>query len=185
MDKRARIIEAAADIIVSHGAEHLTLARIAEAIGLTKPGVLHYFSSMEELLAAIVAWCDQRYIEAYQAKIKTTTPHPGRTPRIYMDTVVETYDDGSSKPDAVAAALYATASRTELAGTAYTVSYDQLRQDCYTDGGDIGEALSIIMAFDALCLGSALSHQLTRADRGLIWNNLRQRIQLLEGENHD
>lgn len=182
MNKKMLIIHAAADLAVKQGMDFLTLAHVAEAAGLTKQGVLHYFPTMKALLAALVSWCDQRYLEAYLQKIGTIPPRPGRTPRTYVETVVETYGDGSSERDRVAAALYATATRTELAGTAYIVSYDRLRSDCHADGGDIGEALSIITTFDALCLGSALTHNLTPEDRDLIWNNLQQRLKKLEGE---
>lgn len=182
MDKKNRIIEAAAEIVMSDGIKQLTLARVASETLQTKQGVLHYFSNMQELIKALIEWCDDRYLKGYLNRIDTVKPHPGRTPRIYTQTVVETYGDGSNKRDSVAAALYATASKTELAGAAYAVSYDRLKDDCYADGGDVGEALSIITTFDALCLGSAITHRLSPGDRDLIWNNLEQRIKKLEGD---
>ena len=180
MTSKKAIIETAADIIVREGAENLTLSRVAQATGLSKPGLLYHFPSMKELLKEIVAWCDERYLDAYLGIIDTFEPSPGRTPKVYMQSVVTTFGNGSAKTDSVAAALYASASRTSLTDSAYVISFDRLRADCLADGGDLGEALSIIIAFDALCLGSALVHRLSREERGTIWTNLQSRVEILQ-----
>lgn len=168
-------------MIVAKGADDLTLAHIAEVVGLTKAGILHYFTSMNELVKAIVDWCDDRYVKAYLEMINTTLPYPGRTPEVYLQTTAEIYGDGTKQQDAVAAALYASGANASLVTQTYLRSYDRLKADCYADGGDIAEALSIIMAFDALCLGTAFGHRLSSQEQTAVWTNLQKRIEILKG----
>ena len=182
MDKKQSIIEAAAEIVVNEGMKSLTLSRLAREVGITTPGLLYHFANMEEVMAALVAWCDERYLHNYLKQIKDVAPYPGRTPEIYMKTVVETYGDGTSKPDIVAAALYASTTKAALVGTTYAVSYDRLKSDCFDDGGDVGEALSLIVAFDALSLGSALAYRFNPYERSLMWEALQRRVQAMKGK---
>ena len=52
--RRAEILEAAAALIAVRGFNGVTLAEIADACGMTNPGLLHYFSSKTELLIAVL-----------------------------------------------------------------------------------------------------------------------------------
>jgi AcrR family transcriptional regulator len=50
MDKRQEIYEKALELFISEGYDQTPLSRIANALGITKAGLYHYFSSKEELL---------------------------------------------------------------------------------------------------------------------------------------
>jgi TetR/AcrR family transcriptional regulator, cholesterol catabolism regulator len=50
MDKRQEIYEKALELFISHGYDQTPLSMIAKALGITKAGLYHYFSSKEELL---------------------------------------------------------------------------------------------------------------------------------------
>jgi AcrR family transcriptional regulator len=50
MDKRQEIYEKALDLFISEGYDQTPLSKIAKALGITKAGLYHYFSSKEELL---------------------------------------------------------------------------------------------------------------------------------------
>jgi AcrR family transcriptional regulator len=52
--KRAQILAAALTVIAQHGYRNSTLQEIADAVNLTKAGVLHYFDSREHLIAEVL-----------------------------------------------------------------------------------------------------------------------------------
>lgn len=52
--RRREILAAALRVISERGYRHSSLQEIADAVGLTKAGVLHYFDSREELLAEVL-----------------------------------------------------------------------------------------------------------------------------------
>jgi AcrR family transcriptional regulator len=52
--RRAEIIEAALDVLAVNGLRHSSLQEIAARVGVTRPGLLHYFGSREGLLMAVL-----------------------------------------------------------------------------------------------------------------------------------
>ena len=179
MDKKSQIVQLAAKIIAEEGISKLTLSRIAEAASLTKAGLLHHFPNMDTLKEAVLRWCDERYTRAYTQAIDTVPPYPGRTPEIYLKTMAETYAQDGGIADAAGAALYAAASEKSFVTQAYENSYERIKADCRADGGDYGEALSIIMAFEAMCFGT-FSTQLTDTERDTIYQSLVKRAEQLK-----
>lgn len=59
-ERRNEIIDAAIDIFGRQGYRQGSLREVAAAVGLTVPGVLHYFPSKEALLAATLEQRNQR-----------------------------------------------------------------------------------------------------------------------------
>lgn len=57
--KRREILEAALTVISERGYRNSSLQEIADAVGLTKAGVLHYFESREHLLAEVLRERDE------------------------------------------------------------------------------------------------------------------------------
>ena len=57
--KRREILDAALAVVATHGYRNSSLQEIADAVGLTKAGVLHYFTSREELMAEVVSERDE------------------------------------------------------------------------------------------------------------------------------
>lgn len=53
--KREEILEAALEIVARVGYSRTTVRELAEAVGLSQAGLLHYFGSKEQLFAAILA----------------------------------------------------------------------------------------------------------------------------------
>lgn len=58
-ERRAEILRAALDLIGRNGYRGSTLADIADAVGLTKAGVLHYFDSKDHLWAEVLRLRDE------------------------------------------------------------------------------------------------------------------------------
>lgn len=57
--KREEILTAALDVIARNGYQRTSVRDLAEAVGLSQAGVLHYFSSKEELFAEILRKRDE------------------------------------------------------------------------------------------------------------------------------
>ncbi|MBX3084492.1 MAG: TetR/AcrR family transcriptional regulator [Anaerolineae bacterium] len=63
------ILEIATKLFGQYGFQGTTLAMVAEVVGLTEPGVLHYFPSKVHLLQGVLAYRDARDFEKYAALI--------------------------------------------------------------------------------------------------------------------
>ena len=63
-DRRQLIIEAAIPIIGQRGYYGFSIKSLAEASGLTVPGVLHHFGSKEAILMAVLDYRERRDFEA-------------------------------------------------------------------------------------------------------------------------
>lgn len=64
VDRRQLIIEAAIPIIGRFGYHGFSIRMLADACGLTVPGVLHHFGSKEAILLAVLDYREQRDFEA-------------------------------------------------------------------------------------------------------------------------
>lgn len=53
-EKRERILEAALDVFSAHGFRGATIDQIAEAAGMSKPNLLYYFRSKEEMHETLI-----------------------------------------------------------------------------------------------------------------------------------
>lgn len=74
-NRRVEILEKATALFGEYGFEGTTLARVAEAVGMTEPGILHYFPSKVHLLLGVLKYRDDKDIDKYapliQAEKKT------------------------------------------------------------------------------------------------------------------
>ncbi|MER5181276.1 TetR/AcrR family transcriptional regulator [Streptomyces sp. NPDC002896] len=58
-ERRAEILRAALEVIAERGYRGASLAAVAERVGLTQQGLLHYFPTKEALLVAVLEERDQ------------------------------------------------------------------------------------------------------------------------------
>ncbi|WP_328678155.1 TetR/AcrR family transcriptional regulator [Streptomyces sp. NBC_00322] len=58
-ERRAEILRAALEVIAERGYRGATLSAVAERVGLTQQGLLHYFPTKEALLVAVLEERDQ------------------------------------------------------------------------------------------------------------------------------
>lgn len=63
-ERRAQLLDTAAQIVRTEGAEALTLARVAEVAGVTKPIAYGHFETREGLLRALYLRLDEQQVEA-------------------------------------------------------------------------------------------------------------------------
>ena len=62
--RRAQIIEAARSIIERDGTTKLTAASVAQAVGVSRPLLYHYFANMDELVEEVVS----QYVVEFEAR---------------------------------------------------------------------------------------------------------------------
>jgi AcrR family transcriptional regulator len=78
-DRREEILEAALAVFAERGYTGASIAAIAERVGLTQQGVLHYFPSKDRLLAEVLRLRDQRNLDVVLL--------PGQEGTVTMETV--------------------------------------------------------------------------------------------------
>lgn len=59
-ERRARLVDAAADYVAEHGIADLTLRRLGAAIGVSHRMLIHHFGSKEQLLVDVVRTSERR-----------------------------------------------------------------------------------------------------------------------------
>lgn len=92
-DTRARLLDAAADVVRHDGARALTLDAVAAQAGVSKGGLLYHFPSKHELLVAIVDQWSARFEQA------VATRDDG-SPRGWLRAYVRaTAEDSGSEPE--------------------------------------------------------------------------------------
>lgn len=68
-DRTEEILEATTNFFSEYGFRGTTLAMVADSVGLTEAGVLHYFPSKIHLLQGVLEYRDQKDFEKYKALI--------------------------------------------------------------------------------------------------------------------
>ncbi|MPY56207.1 TetR/AcrR family transcriptional regulator [Streptomyces spongiae] len=103
LERREQILKAALDVFSEHGERGSSLKEIADRVGMSQAGVLHYFTSREELLLAVLAERDALDAEAVSdaaspgEAIARTVAHNARQPGL-VDLFV-TLSGSASDPD--------------------------------------------------------------------------------------
>src|SRR6478735_2550183 len=66
--KREEILTTALDVIAREGYRGASVKELAEAVGLSQAGLLHYFDSKDELFTAILRKRDELDLETYRTE---------------------------------------------------------------------------------------------------------------------
>ena len=100
--KRREILAAALTLVAERGYRNSSLQEIADAVGLSKAGVLHYFESREELLAEVLRERDEHDTATFApadedslTQLSSTVRHNSSVPglvQLYSRVVVEAED---------------------------------------------------------------------------------------------
>ena len=70
-NRREEIIKAATSLLAEYGFQGMTLAMVAEKVGLTEPGVLHYFPNKVALLEGVLEYRDEIDVQKYAEVINS------------------------------------------------------------------------------------------------------------------
>ncbi|RFA27769.1 hypothetical protein CAI21_14235 [Alkalilimnicola ehrlichii] len=159
---RDKLLDAAADLVVKHGVQNLTIDSVAAAAGVTKAGLIYHFKTRDELLSALV----ERMVEAFdvlksaaQEGSSTTSPKAALS-RLLNDTL----DMPQDQRQLLANLLVAVCLQPSLAGPVqalYARDYEAL-----SGGDDGGRAMLLAAAMDGIALIELLHlHKFTSQQR--------------------
>ncbi|GAA3158847.1 TetR/AcrR family transcriptional regulator [Nonomuraea salmonea] len=99
-----RLLDAAADVLLSQGAESLTLEAVATRAGVSKGGLFYHFPTKQALVAAMA----DRLTRAFDEALAQAGTRPGDFLRAYVEaTIPERHTTATAPADRVTAALLA------------------------------------------------------------------------------
>lgn len=161
---RARLLDAAADIVSKQGVQQLTIDAVAQAANVTKAGLIYHFKTRDDLLAALV----NRMIGELDVLVRPPTA-PGATPPDPKDALIqlerETFEMPEDRRRLMTNLLSAVLSHPHLIAPAqglYARTYDWLAGS----GEQAGQVMILALALDAIALLELLNlHRFTPQQR--------------------
>jgi AcrR family transcriptional regulator len=106
-ERRRQLLETAAAIVRAEGTDALTLARVAEQAGVTKPIAYEHFETRAGLLVALYRHFDARQTEAARAALESRAHSLDDAVAILAAAYVDCTLEGGKEFGAIAAALSA------------------------------------------------------------------------------
>lgn len=106
--RRTKLLEAAAAIVRAEGTDALTLARVAERAGVTKPIAYEHFETRAGLLVALYRHFDARQVEATRSALAARARSLEDAVAILAAAYVDCTLEAGKEFGAIAAALSAT-----------------------------------------------------------------------------
>ncbi|SJM71237.1 TetR/AcrR family transcriptional regulator [Gulosibacter sp. 10] len=113
-DRHAQLLDVAREFIRDEGSDALTLARLAERAGVTKPLVYQHFGTKSAVLAELYAEFKSRTRLALDAAIERTPACLGEVSRLISDAYIGCIDAESTELPGVAGALSGSTELEEL-----------------------------------------------------------------------
>lgn len=106
-ERRNQLLETAASIVRAEGTDALTLARLAEQAGVTKPIAYDHFGTRAGLLIALYRYFDERQAQAVQTALATQAKSLEDVVKILSAAYVDCVLQAGPEFGAIAAALSA------------------------------------------------------------------------------
>lgn len=101
---KERLLDAAADVLLSQGGESLTLEAVAKRAGVSKGGLFYHFPTKQALVRAMA----DRLTRAFEDALAQAGPNPGDFLRAYVEaTIPERHTTATVPADRVTVALLA------------------------------------------------------------------------------
>lgn len=162
-NSRDRILDAAADLMAERGVTHLTIQATADAVGITKAGLIYHFKTRDDLLTALV----ERMVAELDAQIGAPAPDDSK-PVSLREKMAElasfTFDMPAGRKQLMANMLAAASAHPHLlppVQALFARSYDALDR-----GPKAGLAQLLSVALDGLLLLELLQlHEFTPDQR--------------------
>jgi TetR/AcrR family transcriptional regulator len=95
-DKRRTILNRSAELFSEHGYYLASMSKIAEACGVSKPNLYHYYKDKEELLFDVIHFHLERLVEVVEAADRPDLPPEARLRKL-VGTLLEAYKDADSQ----------------------------------------------------------------------------------------
>ena len=107
-DTKARILDAAEEVVLRDGVARLTLDAAAAEAGLSKGGILYHFPTRDSLVAGMVAKIIEEFDHDIECRLEADR-RPGCFTRAYIGATMEPSDPRPDREDRLGAALIAAA----------------------------------------------------------------------------
>ncbi len=151
---RRSVLAAAAEIVVRHGASHLTLDAVAERCGLSKGGLLHHFSTKDSLITAMIEDVAGQFESDLQRNMQGEHG-PGSFARAFLRACVDR-DGIVTRTIKVSAGIVAAVAINAQLLAPLRTRYAAWSERLEDDGIDPAIAELVRSAADGLWLGSVL-----------------------------
>jgi AcrR family transcriptional regulator len=152
-DTRDRLLDAAADVLLTSGAENVTLTAVAERAGVSKGGLLHHFPNKKAMVTALV----DRLVSQFDTALRSAGPAPGAATRAYLTGTLEpAVSTAGAGTDRLAAALLAATLIEPAALSPLRRTYEDWQRRLENDGIDPAVATAVRLAVDGWWLARLL-----------------------------
>jgi AcrR family transcriptional regulator len=142
---KERLLNAAAEVLLSEGAEALTLEAVARQAGVSKGGLFYHFPSKQALVAAMI----ERLTGAFDRALAETGTEPGDFLRAYLQATIPEHPAATDAPaDRVTAALLAGVLVDPAALTPLRERFAAWQARVIDDGIDPTAATAVRLAID-------------------------------------
>ncbi|WP_043353821.1 TetR/AcrR family transcriptional regulator [Cupriavidus basilensis] len=162
-NSRDKILDAAADLMAKRGVTQLTIQATADAVGITKAGLIYHFKTRDDLLTALV----ERMVAELDAQVGVPAPNDAEpvSPRAKMAELTSfTFDMPASQKQLMTNMLAAASAHPHLlppVQALFARSYEALDR-----GPKAGLAQLLSVALDGLLLLELLQlHEFTPDQR--------------------
>lgn len=140
-----RLLDAAAEVLLSDGADSLTLEAVAKRAGVSKGGLFYHFPTKQALVAAMV----DRLIGAFDEALAAAGDRPGDFLRAYVAaTVPERHPGAHSPADRITVAMLAGVLVDPEGLTPLRDRYQAWQERLTSDGIDPAVATVVRLAVD-------------------------------------
>jgi AcrR family transcriptional regulator len=144
-ETRARLLDAAAEVLLRDGAQSLTLEAVAKQARVSKGGLLYHFPSKQALIAGMV----DRLVGHFDAALAEAGDEPGAATRVYLAATMEQRPTAAgAAADRTTAALFAASIVEPDALAPLREVYRAWQQRLETDGIDPAVATAVRLAVD-------------------------------------
>ncbi|WP_157246176.1 TetR/AcrR family transcriptional regulator [Nonomuraea typhae] len=177
---RERLLDAAADVLLTDGAEALTLEAVARRAGVSKGGLFYHFPTKQALVAGMV----ERLTGAFDAALAEAGERPGDYLRAYIDATIPERHTGPEAPaDRVTVALLAGVLVDPAGLEPLRQRYAAWQARLAGDGIDPAVATAVRLAVDGWWAARLLG--LGEPEPGLHEDTRRYLLELIERAAHD
>lgn len=84
-ERRAQLLDVAAELFASHGYARATTSQLAKAAGVTEPIIYRHFSSKRDLFVALIKRTGERTLQAWEADLEGAKDPADRLRRLIGD----------------------------------------------------------------------------------------------------
>jgi AcrR family transcriptional regulator len=152
-DTRARILDAAEEVVLRDGVARLTLDAAAAEAGLSKGGVLYHFPTRDSLVAGMVAKIIEEFDQDIEHRLAADrSTGPGRFTRAYIAATMAPSQPRPDREDRLGAALIAAAAAQPDLLVPLQLAADRWQDRLEHDGLDPTVATVLRLACDGLWL---------------------------------